>query len=288
MVKFGIGRGAAALVCAALLAGSAYAGPVIIGGDDLTDHGSAAPYGVTNLTGWLYIEKAIGNLASNVTRGGNNGSIAALGSAPSIATASDAGAAIGSVGQKLGKTVNYYRNDTDIQTFFTQLAGATVNPAIIWVSGTGAGNDLGDNIGGGAVLATNASAIAAYVASGGGLMVHSSQYNFLTALLPGLLISNVCDTPVTLTPAGSGAFPGLTNSDVSAGPCHATFSGQFGGLQALATDNNGFPVFIGGGAGTTIAGGPKASIPTLSEWGLIVLSLAVAGSAHFLRRRRAV
>ena len=68
----------------ALFAGVAQAGPVIIGGDDLTDHGNASPYGVTNLLGWLYIEKAIGNLASNVTRPGNNGSIAALGSAPSL------------------------------------------------------------------------------------------------------------------------------------------------------------------------------------------------------------
>ena len=283
-------RSLAMFVCSAAFASAAYAGPVIIGGDDLTDHGSASTYGVTNLTGWLYIEKAIGNLASNVTRPGNNGSIAALGSAASLATSSNAGAAIGSVAQKLGKTVTYYRNDTDVQTFFNQLTASTTNPAIIWISGTGASNDFGDNVGGGAVLATNASAIASFVASGGGLMVHSSQYNFLTTLLPGIVISNTCNRPVTLTPAGVSAFPGLSNADVSAGPCHASFSGQFGGLQVLGTDTGGLVVFLGGGATTTItptpiASGPPSNIPTLSVWALILLSLLI-GTATFAWSRR--
>ena len=284
-------RSLAMFVCSAAFASAAYAGPVIIGGDDLTDHGSASTYGVTNLTGWLYIEKAIGNLASNVTRPGNNGSIAALGSAASLATSSNAGAAIGSVAQKLGKTVTYYRNDTDVQTFFNQLAASTTNPAIIWISGTDASNDFGDNVGGGAVLAPNASAIASFVASGGGLMVHSAQYNFLTTLLPGIVITNTCQTPVTLTPAGISAFPGLTSVDVSAGPCHASFSGQFGGLQVLGTDSGGRVVFLGGGATTTItpptpiASGPPSNIPTLSVWALILLSLLI-GTATFAWSRR--
>ena len=45
------------------LSGLAVAGPVILGGDDLTDHGSRTGGGV-NLQGWLYIEKAIANLYS--------------------------------------------------------------------------------------------------------------------------------------------------------------------------------------------------------------------------------
>ena len=279
-------RSLSMFLCSAIFAGAAYAGPVIIGGDDLTDHGSTSAYGVTNLLGWLYIEKAIGNLAANVTRPGNNGSIAALGSAASLGTSSDAGAAIGSVAQKLGKTVTYYRNDTDIQTFFNQLAGGTVNPAIIWISGTGANNDLGDNVGGGAVLAPNATAISNFVASGGGLMVHSQQYNFLTTLLPGIIISTTCSIPVTLTAAGVSAFPGLSSADVSAGPCHASFSGNLGGLQILGTDSGGLAVFIGGGATTTIAGGPPKAIPALSDWTLIILSLLLGTATLAWSRRR--
>ena len=34
-------------------------GPVILGGDDLTDHGSRDTTANTNLAGWLYLEKAI-------------------------------------------------------------------------------------------------------------------------------------------------------------------------------------------------------------------------------------
>src|SRR5712691_8657794 len=61
---------------------TAGAGPVILGGDDLTDHGSFN--GTANISGWLYIQKAIDNILNtpgNITRPGNNGSIAALGAA---------------------------------------------------------------------------------------------------------------------------------------------------------------------------------------------------------------
>lgn len=62
------------------IAAPAAAGPVILGGDDLTDHGSRA--GSTNVAGWLYIEKAIQNLYAAQTRPGSiSVDIAALGSA---------------------------------------------------------------------------------------------------------------------------------------------------------------------------------------------------------------
>jgi hypothetical protein len=71
--------------------------------------------------------------------------------------------------------------------------------------------------------------------------------------------------------AGQAAFPGLTNADVDAGPCHSTFSGNLGGLQVLATESGGLNVIIGGGAGTTIG-----IIPTLNQWGLLLLGVALA------------
>jgi hypothetical protein len=65
---------------------------VILGGDDLTHHGDIDELGELQ-DGWVYIRKALENIAPQVTRSGNNGIIAALGSEPSTSNA--AGAAIG-------------------------------------------------------------------------------------------------------------------------------------------------------------------------------------------------
>lgn len=258
------------------------AGPVILGGDDLTDHGSGD--GTTNFLGWLYIERAVGNILNtpgNITRPGNDGSIAALGSAavvgcPPACTAGNAGGAIGSAAAALGRTVTYYEGAAAINQFFTDLAAGTVNPAMLWIAGTGAPNDL--DAAEGAALTANAASIAAFGGSGGGLMAHGSgvdAYGWLSALLPGLVETNTCGSNVTLTAAGQAAFPGLTNADVDAGPCHSTFSGNLGGLQVLATEIGGLNVIIGGGAGTTI-GGTIGPIPTLNQWGLLLLGVALA------------
>lgn len=257
----------------------ANAGPVVLGGDDLTDHGSVS--GGVNLTGWLYIENAITNIMSNVTRLGNDGSIAALGAAASGATSGNAGAAIGSAGTVLSITVNYYEGAAAISTFFTDLAAGTVNPAVIWLAGTGAANDLDSAEG--AELTTNASAIASFVASGGGLMAHGSgpiAYGWLSALLPSIVEDLTCINPVSLTAAGIAAFPGITNTDVNAGPCHSTFSGDLGGLVVMATDNGGLNVIIGGAAvnliATPIPGAPDEGITSGSD--LIAPGSATPGS----------
>ena len=59
-------------------AAGAVGGPVIMGGDDLTDHGSTDSAG-TSQDGYLYMEKAIGNVKAKVGRANDN-SIAAFGS----------------------------------------------------------------------------------------------------------------------------------------------------------------------------------------------------------------
>lgn len=251
----------------------ASAGPIILGGDDLTDHGSATSIGVGNAEGWLYIQRAITNIlspGSNITRPGHiPGRIAALGAAPSGALGGDAGAAIGSAAAAAGFTVDYYDGAAAINAFFVGLANNTVpNPAMLWIAGTGAANNLDSAEG--AALTANAAAIAAFVSSGGGLMAHGSgvdAYGWLTTLLPGLTENNICTTNGVLTPAGIAAFPGLTNSDISAGPCHSSFSGNLGGLQVLANDTNGLHFIIGGGAGTSLVAADIGPIPTLSEWG---------------------
>ncbi len=249
---------------------------VILGGDDLTDHGFRDA-GV-NKDGWLYIEKAISNLFDSVSRSGPfTAGIAALGSAnPGGFPASDAGGAINSVADVLGKTVGFFDGAADIDTFFTDLALGTVNPQVIWLAGTGASNDLVTSEG--AVLTANASALNDFVASGGSLMSHgsgSNAYGWLTALLPTASnISGCNEVGATLTADGIAAFPGLSNSNIddTAGPCHSHFEGDLGGLSVLAKDGDDLNYIIGTGRGGLIQcglpGQPACPPPPSSEQGI--------------------
>jgi hypothetical protein len=273
--------------------GGAHAGPVILGGDDLTDHGSFN--GTSNLAGWLYIEKAIGNLFSTQTRAADSGApitvdIVALGAADATpaGNAGNAGAAIRSAATQLGRTISFFDGATAINDFFTSLAGGGINPALIWLAGTGAANDLVSAEG--AALTSNAAAIDTFVGDGGGLMAHGSgsvAYGWLTTLLPGLSEVPGCNSSgATLTAAGQAAFPGLTNAniDATAGPCHSHFTGNFGGLTVLANDGNGLAYIIGaaGGQGGSITT-PPTSVPAPPTALLLGAGFAALGLA---RRRR--
>ncbi len=269
---------------AALAAGSisAHAGPVILGGDDLTDHGNRTAGGV-NQEGWLYIEKAVSNVLSGVTRtlaGTTNYDIVALGAAANLSfTAGNAGGAIGSAANVLGKTVLFIDSAAAINQFFSDLASGAVDVNMLWMAGTGAVNDL--DTAEGVALTSNASAINAFGASGGGIMAHGSgvdAYGWLSALLPGLTEVLACNsTGATLTAAGQAAFPGLSNNDINqnAGPCHSSFSGNFGGLQTLGLDGDGRSYIIGGGANTVIQCGQpgQPACPTVPEPGSLPLVL---------------
>jgi len=274
-----------------------WAGPVILGGDDLTAHGSRSVGGV-NLEGWLYIEKALSNLSPGVTRTGPfTTDIAALGSAdggcPPACSSGNAGDAIGSASSNLGFTVGFFDGVAAIGGFFGSLASGAVNPRMIWLAGDDASNDLDAAETG--VLTTNASALDAFVASGGGLMSHGAEtaYGWLSALLPGITLLPGCSSSgATLTAAGIAAFPGLSNSDVdaNAGPCHNTFGGDFGGLVSLVNDGTGTPYIIGGGAGTIIVcgdpGQPECPTRGVPFPGTLLLLTAAGGLVVGLQRTR--
>src|SRR5690242_5734327 len=141
----------------------AFAGPVVIGGDDLPLHGS---YSGGNLQGWLYMQKALDQMYPCVTRPGNDGSIAALGVTASTATSGNGGGAIYHAATvALGKSVTYYDGAAGITGFFSSLSSGATNPAIIWIcSGLG---DLTNELTGPeiAVINTNANALAGFVNS---------------------------------------------------------------------------------------------------------------------------
>ena len=273
------------------LASQAWAGPIILGGDDLTDHGSRTATG--NQNGWLYIQLAINNLLGTQTRSGTlTTDIVALGSAANPTfNSGNAGGAIGSAANVLGKSVSFYDGAVAINQFFVDLAAGTVNPGVIWLAGTGAQNDL-DALEG-AALTSNAAAINTFVTSGGGVMSHGSgvdAYGWLSALLPGISEIGGCSSlGATLTAAGNAAFPGLTNANVdsNAGPCHSHFEGNFGGLTTLALDGSGRSYIIGGGADTIIqcgqAGQPPCETPEPEVFHL--LGIGLLGMVLGLRRR---
>lgn len=262
IVAFALLLGLLATATATVPPVHAAGGPVILGGDDLTDHGSRDTTTGTNQDGWLYLEKAIENVLPAVTRAGNDGSIAALGSSDSTGTFGfDAGAAMhwAALDAGTGVPVTYYDGATAIGTFFTALSTGSTNPALIWIAGDGAGNDLSNSAGAeAAALTANATSIGDFVNSGGGLISHGSEYGWLSALLPGATVvfgGNFGDLYLTAT--GQAAFPGLTNDDINAGPWHNHFEGNLGGLGVLAAsnvldDNLGAdaPVIIGGAAVT--------------------------------------
>ena len=227
-------------------ADAAAGGPVILGGDDLTDHGAISVN--TLQEGWLYIRKALENISPNVLRPGNDNSVAVLGSADSTATDDDAGAAYHFAAPQAGLGVSFYDGAAAINQFFTDLASGAINPAIIVTAGTGADNDLDSDEG--TALTNNATSIANFVNSGGGLLSHGSgvdAYGWLSALLPAASNVDGCDEDtLTLTTAGQAAFPGLTNAVITSGPCHSNFTGDLGDLQILADDGQQRNIVIGG------------------------------------------
>ncbi|MFP5411900.1 MAG: hypothetical protein ACLGHB_02890 [Gammaproteobacteria bacterium] len=276
------------------LASHAQAGPVILGGDDLTDHGYIS--GGSLYEGWLYIQKALTNLLGTATITGSTVDIAVLGAADSTATSGNAGAAVHHAAALSGWTVSYYDGATAIGNFFTALAGGTVTPTVMWLAGTGAANDLDDDEG--LALTANAAAINSFVSDGGGLMAHGSgttAYGWLSALLPGISEVTGCNSNrATLTAAGQAAFPGLSDSDVdsNAGPCHSHFTGDFGGLTTLAFDGLRRSYIIGGGADTIIQCGQPGQpacpqgVPVSPTIPLILVgAAALIGVSRFRKQR---
>lgn len=283
---------------------AAHAGPVIIDGTDANDHGSAS--GGANVSGWLYMQRALENLAANVS-GTAAKVVVDLGT-----TSGQARNAINSAFNlsslvASGWTLQHVDSAASISAYLGTLS--TTNTGILYIpTYNNSSGDL-DSFEMAAINAQAAS-INNFVGGagnpllGGGLFSMGQTgvgaYGWLTTLIPGITFTDVgaggIGTDVTLTAAGTTAFGGgLTNTDLAgADPWHGYFGGSLGGLSVLGVANDqqrvSRNVILGGGAGTVIGCGlagqpPCNNVPEPDTLPLV----AIAGLALILsslRKRR--
>src|SRR5689334_1208289 len=247
-------------VLSLLVASSALAGPVIIGGDDADDHGSTN--GISNFNGWLYIQQAFEVIRPCVSNG--NKVAVAIGCNPPSSNGASALGAFESGFDKSNLPSNGWTRVSltsiaDITAFFNGTGVTNVNNAGIIYMPTDAGNVTGGITAAQLVpVNANAAGIAAFVAAGGGLFTHDQEFQtggfgWLSTVLPGIVANgegSCNESTLNLTTAGQAQFPVLTDAIMSnATPWHSYFTGNFGGLDVLVTGpcpNGAQAVILGG------------------------------------------
>ncbi len=263
-VKLGAMAAAAILAC-----GVAQAGPYILAGTDADDHGFANAAG--NQDGWLFMQRALENLAGSVTTGISKVTIlGSTGEALIAASSAFDRSSLAGAGGWTRETVSV----ANFGTFFG--AGGNLGTGILMMDSGQLGN--GGNIGGGvngSNFTAHASAIDNFLAAGGGLFSQANGYQWLTTLLPALTVTGEQNTGLALTAAGSAAFPGLNNGDLSAGPYHNRFN-NVGAVGVLATSTvNQSNVILGGNlAGGSITNPGGNEVPAPSPLALLGAGLA--------------
>lgn len=274
-----IGRALLSLML--LFSASSFAGPFILSGTDADDHGGVS--GGVNLTGWLYMQRVLENLAPGVTNGNLN--VVNLGSsggeAQGAATSSFNLSTLSGPG---GFSFMNIDGTTALNDYFAGVGTVNINNTAIIMM------DSGGNVGGGssvaerAIFTTNATGIDNFLGGGGALFSQSNGYDWVTALLPALLDPSEFATGISLTTEGMNAFPGLTSAAVSAGPYHNRFE-MIGGLTVLGTSNStGNAIIIGSEGGSVTNPGGPGNVPEPST--IALLGLGLFSMRSFQKRRQ--
>ena len=226
--------------CAALLSATAFAGPFILAGTDADDHGSVSG---TNQAGWLFMQKSIEAIAGSVTN--TKKQVVILGSTSTAAAAANSAFSLSTIA---GTWTLQTIGTADFANFFGGTGTVNINTAGILLMDSGS-NNVGGGVDGSNYVAY-ATGIDSFLGAGGGLFSQANGYQWLSALLPNVLVTGESNTGITLTTAGSTNFPGLTSAAFNAGPYHNRFN-NFGAIPVLGTSNaTGQAIIIGGATGS--------------------------------------
>jgi len=270
----------AAMAGALAFSGSAVAGPFILAGTDADDHGSVSA-GV-NQDGWFFMQRALENLSSATSLTNTNKHVVNLGSLSGGEAGLAAASAFGlSSLATSGWSFSNVDGDTDVTNFFNGTGTVNINNTSLIMM------DSGQNVGGGSsvsergLFTTNATVIDTFLGNGGGLFSRANGYGWVSALLPSLTVLGGQSSGISLTAAGSSAFPSLTNADLSAGPYHNEFD-NIGALTVLGVETTTGDIVVIGSSGGSVSNPdpvPEPGMIAIFAIGLVGLGLA--------RRKRA-